>query len=305
MKIFSGTANPKLGKQLARQLKLSLFLPEKFIFPDGEERIRILEKVVDEEVVVVQSLCPPVNENLIELCFIVDALKRSGAKKILAVIPYLGYQRQNRVFRSGEAVSLVVVVKILESVGIDKILTFDLHSIKIPQFFKIPIIHLSALPLFAEKIKAEDLDKVDSFLASPDMGGIRRVQILSRLLNDLPWAAIEKERDLATGSLKVGKINLSSRLKSIKGKKAIIVDDMISGGGTIIKAAQLLKKEGAAQIFAFVTHPVFSQNGSALLQKAGIERIYVADTVFVPKKKQFPHLEILSVANLITEEIRK
>ncbi len=302
MKIFSGTANPKLAEKLAKELKLPLFLPEKFVFPDGEERIRILERVVDEIIVLVQPLSPPVNENLIELCLIVDALKRSGAKKILAIVPYLGYQRQNRVFRSGEAVSLIVVVKILESVGIDKILTFDLHSIKIPQFFKIPVVHLSALPLFAEKIKTEDLNKVGSFLVSPDMGGVRRVKILSGMLNDLPWVAIEKERDLATGKIQVGKINLGPGLKSLKKKTAIIVDDMISGGGTIVKAVEFLKKEGVAQIFAFVTHPVFSQNAAALLQKTGIERIYVTDTVFVPKEKRFSRLEILSVTKMIADE---
>lgn len=305
MKIFSGTANQKLGEKIARELKLPLSLPEKFVFPDGEERIRILERVVDEEIILVQPLSPPVNENLIELCFIVDALKRSGAKKVFAVISYLGYQRQDRVFRGGEAVSLMVIIKILESVGIDKILTFDLHSIKIPQFFKIPVVHLSALSLFAQKIKEIFETDYDLVLVSPDMGGVRRVKIFSRMLNDLSWAAIEKERDLATGAVKVEKINLGPGLRSLKNKTAVIIDDMVSGGGTGVKAAELLKKEGVEKIFVFVTHPVFSQNAPVLLQAAPIEKIYVTDTILISKDKQFPKLEILSVAEIITKEIKQ
>lgn len=305
MKVFSGSANQKLGEKVARELKFPLLIPEKFVFPDGEERVRILERVVGEEVVVIQPFSPPVNENLIELCFIVDALKRNGAKKILAVIPYLGYQRQNRVFRSGEAVSLMVIVKILESIEINKILTFDLHSIKIPQFFKIPIIHLSALPLFAEKIKEIFKTDYNLVLVSPDMGGVRRVKILSRMLNDLPWASIEKERDLATGGIKVEKIDFCPGLKSLKNKTAVIVDDMVSGGGTVVKAAELLKKEGVGKIFVFVTHPIFSQNAPVLLADAPIEKIYVTDTILVSKDKQFPGLEILSVAEMIAKEIKQ
>lgn len=304
MKIFSGSANQKLAEAVARELDLPLFLPEKFIFPDGEIRIRILEKVIDEEVIVVQPLSPPVNENLLELCFLVDALKRSGVKRITAVIPYLGYQRQNRVFRSGEAVSLVVVIKILETVGVDQVLTFDLHSVKIPQLFSIPVFHLSALSLFAQEIRKMTNFPPSPVLISPDMGGVRRIKILSEMLGGMLWASIEKERDLATGSIQTGKINLSPGLKSLKDKNALVIDDMISGGGTVVKAVALLKQEGVSRIFVFATHPIFSQNAAAILQEAEIERVYVTDTILVPKDKRFPKLEILSVASMIAKELK-
>lgn len=302
MKIFSGTANQKLAEKVVEKLGTKLFLPEKFIFPDGEERIRILEKVVGEDVVVVQPISSLVNENLIELCFTVDALKRSGAKKVTAVIPYLGYQRQDRVFRSGEAVSLLVVIKMLEAVGIDKVLTFDLHSIKIPQFFGIPVSHLSALTIFAERIIQERLNK-GAVLVSPDMGGIRRIKIISKMLDNMPFTSIEKERDLTVGNIHAKKIYAPSNHKSLKNRNAIIIDDVISGGGTIIKAVELLISEGVSKIFVFATHPVFSQNAPVLLQDAPIERVYVTNTVLVTKDKQFPKLEILSVAGMIAKEL--
>lgn len=301
MKIFSGSANQKLGEKIAKILATRLCHPEKFVFPDGEERIRILQKVVDEETVVVQPLSPPVNENLIELLLIIDALKRNGAKKVTVVIPYLGYQRQDRVFRRGEAVSLMMVVKALEAVGIDKIITLDLHSIKIPEFFKVLVVHLSAVSLFAEKIK--ELGLTTAILVSPDMGGVRRIKQLSEKLGGMPYVAIEKNRDLVTGAVVSERINKLSPVKSFKNKTALIVDDMISGGGTIVKAVELLKKEGFDKIFVFVTHAVFSQNAPALLREAPIEKVYVTDTIFVPREKRFPRLEVLTVAEMISREL--
>lgn len=302
MKIFTGSANQKLAELVATKLGTGLSIPEKFIFPDGEERIRITERVVDEAVTVIQPLSSPVHENLIELLFIVDAARRSGAKKVIAVIPYLGYQRQDRVFRSGEAVSLLVIIKMIEAIGVDKVLTFDLHSIKIPQLFGVPVSHLSALPLFAEKIKKMSL--AHAVLVSPDMGGVRRIKILSGMLGDMPYASIEKERDLVTGSIQAQKVNLPPGVGSLRNRNIMLVDDMISGGGTVVKAVELLKKEGAGKIFVFATHAVFSQNAPVLLAAAPIEKVFVTDTINVSKKKRFPKLEILSVADMIAGELR-
>lgn len=302
MKIFSGSANQKLAESVAKKLNLKLLLPEKFVFPDSEERIRIREKVVGEEVAVIQPLTSPVNENLIELAFIIDALKRSGAKFITAVIPYLGYQRQDRVFRSGEAVSLVVVIKLLESVGIDRLITFDLHSIKIPELFHIQVVHLSALAIFAEKIK--EIKEKNMVLVSPDMGGIRRIKLLSTKLNDMPWIAIEKNRDLATGSVQIEKISIESKVKNLKNKTVLVVDDMISAGGTIVKVTEFLKKSGVDKIFVFATHPILSQNAPTLLETSPVEKVFVTDSVFVPKEKRFPKLEILSLAQTIASNLK-
>lgn len=304
MRIFSGSSSQKLGEGLAKALNEKLFLPEKFVFPDGEERIRILEKVLDEDVVIVESLSPPVNENLIELCFITDGVKRSGGKRVTAVIPYLGYQRQDRVFREGEAVSLHVVIKILEAVGVDRIITFDLHSIKIPELFHIPVLHLSAIPLFAKTIKKMRLPKKSVVLISPDMGGVRRVKLLLEQLDGVATASIVKDRDLVTGAVTAKKFSSASNITELKNKTAIIVDDMISGGGTIIKAVELLKEHGVAKIVVFATHPLFSQNAATLLQDAPIDRVYVTDTIFVPKKKRFAKLEILSIADMVAQNLK-
>ncbi|MEM4270747.1 MAG: ribose-phosphate diphosphokinase, partial [Candidatus Pacearchaeota archaeon] len=167
-----------MAEKIAKALKINLSPLEIDIFPDGEKRVRVVDKVINKNTVVVQTTSPNPNDCYMELFFIVDALKRSGAKTVTVVVPYLGYQRQDHVFREGEAVSLEVVIKTLQAVGINKLITFDLHSIKIPELFSIPIIHLSALPIFAEKIKEIlnfKLQIANCILVSPDMGGIRRI----------------------------------------------------------------------------------------------------------------------------------
>lgn len=297
MKIFSGISNKPLAEKIAKNLGLSLSPLEVFIFPDGEKRIRILDKVLDEDVVVVQSTSSPTDINYMELFFIIDALKRSGAKSITAIVPYFGYQRQDHMFREGEAVSVEVIAKILEKLGINKLIALDLHSIKIEKTFNISVVHLSALSLFAGFIKEKNWDK-NSTLISPDMGGIRRIKILSEMLNNIPYAVIEKNRDLVTGRVTAGKVE--GRI----GKKAIIVDDMISSGGTIVMAVDLLRKNGAEDIVVFATHPVFSANAPKVLQESLLKKIYVTDTIFVPEEKRFPKLEILSVSEIIATQLK-
>lgn len=294
MKIFSGTSNVPLASKVAENFGLRLSKLEVFVFPDGEKRVRILDKVLGEDVVIVQSTSSPVDENYMQLFFILDALKRNGAKSITAVVPYFGYQRQDHTFREGEAVSVKVVAEILERLGIDNLIAVDLHSIKIEEAFNMPIAHLSALSVFAEEIRKLGNDTV---LASPDMGGIRRIKILSKMLDNMPYLTIEKNRDLASGKIVMNKIN--GQVK----KNVVIADDMISSGGTIVMAADLLRKNGAENIYVFATHAVFSKDAPEILQKSGIKKVYVTDTIFVPKEKQFPKLEILSVSELIAKEL--
>lgn len=298
-----------MAEKICKALATSLLPIEITVFPDGEKRIRVKDRVIDKDTVVVQSAATPADQNYMELFFIIDALKRSGAKSVTAVIPYLGYQRQDHVFREGEAVSLDVVIKIIESLGVSKVVTFDLHSIKIPELFNIPLMHLSALPLFAEKIKkmvngpasrqGGQLSTVNCSLVSPDMGGIRRIKILSELLGDIPYAAIVKNRDLETGEVTATKIEGEVQ------KSAVIVDDMISSGKTMVAAAQLLAEKGAEEIIAIATHAVFSGDVGETLQNSVISKVVVADTIEIPKEKQFPKLEVLSVADIIAKELRK
>lgn len=339
MKVFSGSSNKPLAEKIAKDLNTNLSPLEIDVFPDGEKRVRVVEKIVDEDTVVVQSTSPNPNDCYMELFFIVDALKRSGAKSVTAVVPYLGYQRQDHVFRDGEAVSLEVIIETLQAVGMNKLITFDLHSIKIPELFSMPIVHLSALPIFAEKIKKltsaevasenfrvhnasnEDLKQnsndanahsenfenfprlKDTILVSPDMGGIRRIKLLSEMLNNISYVSIIKDRDLTTGNIESNRIdNPDSNWK--KGiKTAIIVDDMISTGRTIVAGIELLRKNGIEENIVFATHPVLSNDAKNILQNSKASKIFVTDSINVPKEKKFEKLEVLSISKLIAENL--
>ena len=294
MKIFSGTSNKPLAQKVAKKLGTDLSPLEIHIFPDKEKRVRVLEKVVDENCIVIQPTSPDPDSNYMELFFVVDALRRSGAKTIKAVIPYLGYQRQDHVFRDGEAVSLAVIATLLKWGGVDEVISFDLHSIKIPEIFKIKLTHLSALSLFAAEIRKMGKS---TMLVSPDMGGIRRIKLLSEILNNMPYAVIEKNRDLVSG--KVTMTGISGEVK----ENAIIVDDMISTGGTIVTAANLLKNKGAKNIYVFATHAVFSKDAPRILSSPLIKKVYVTDTIDIPKEKRFQKLEVLSVAEMVATSL--
>lgn len=299
MKLFSGSANKPLTQNIANALGIGVSPTELHLFPDGERRVRIEENVLDQDTVVVQPTNPPVDENYMELFFLVDGLKRSGAKSITAIIPYLGYQRQDHVFREGEAVSLAVVINLLEKVGATKVIAFDFHSIKIPEFFTIPVTHLSALPLFAKHLQQELPDFLrDASLVSPDMGGIRRIKIFSELLGNMTHAAIEKNRDLASGRVE------AELLHGNVAKNVVILDDMISSGKTILAAANLLRKKGVEHIVVCATHAIFADEAQEILQKANVDRMIVSDTVYIPKDKRFTGLEIVSVAEDIAKALQ-
>jgi ribose-phosphate pyrophosphokinase len=298
MKIFSGSANKSLAEKIAHSMGESISPIDITIFADGERRIRLLEDVVDEDVVVVQPTTTPVDMNYMELFFIADALARSGARSIIAIIPYVGYQRQDHIFRDGEAVSLEVIAKTLQAVGVDRLITLDLHSIRIPQAFKIPVIHLSALSIFANVIKENNWNTDTTVLVSPDMGGIRRIKLLSEMLDDRGYAVVEKKRDLDTGSVEAVKI------EGQLAKRAIIVDDMVTSGETLVKAAEALVQKGVKDIIVFATHGILVSGASKVLQNSPIQKVFVTDTVLVPQSKRFDKLEILSVAAMVGEELK-
>ncbi len=282
MKIFSGSSNKPLAEKIVKHLNLQLSPIEIFVFPDGERRVRIETPVLEEDTVIVQPTAAPVDQNYMELFFIADGLRRSGARSITVIIPYLGYQRQDHVFRDGEAVSLEVIVNALQSVKIDRVIAIDFHTVKTPEIFSIAVSHLSALPLFAQKIKEIGIDD-NSVLVSPDMGGLRRIKIMSDSLGNMPWIATVKDRDLATGSIQIKKIEGDL---SPNAKKAFIVDDMASSGGTLIESAKLLQKNGIEEIYAFVTHPIFSVDAPKLLQESIINKVFVTDSVLCPTRKE-------------------
>lgn len=308
MLIFSGSSNRNLAKKIASQLGLSLSQIEIHTFPDKENRVRVIDKVLDKDVIVVQSTGVSPNRYYMELFFILDSLKRSGARSVTLVIPYLGYQRQDHIFRSGEAVSLEVIVNLIKTLRVDSVISFDLHSLRIEEFFKtkrIKLSHLSALPVFSQKIEEMfgargPVSPSDLVLVSPDMGGIRRIQLLANLLgNRIPCISIEKNRDLNSGVIKSTKVDGEVK------KKAIIVDDVISTGKTLISAADLLRKNGAEEIYVMATHGIFAADASEDLENSIIKKVIVSDTIEVKKNRSFNKLNVLSVASLIVKELRK
>ncbi|MGI8420094.1 MAG: ribose-phosphate diphosphokinase [Candidatus Levyibacteriota bacterium] len=315
MKLFSGSSNKPLAIKIAKTLDMKLSPREIMTFPDGEHRVKISTNVLNEDTVIFQSTNAPVDHNYMQLFFMIDALKRSGAKSVTVVIPYLGYQRQDHVFRDGEVVSLDVIIRFLESLKVDRVISLDLHSIKIPELFHIPMTQLSALPLFAEKIKSHSFSSLlgdnpkellkDSVLVSPDLGGLRRVEQLSVMLDGLPWIATVKNRDLKTGEITINGFDRPVKPSELTGKRALIVDDMISSGETIMQCAQFLKDNGVVSCDVFVTHALYKEETPELLQESYVDSIYVTNTVEVPQEYRFPKLHVLSVVDTIAGELKK
>lgn len=296
-KIFTGNSNTPLSSEIARQLGQNLSKVEIIRFADSECRVRIEEDVEDQYVFIIQSLSNPVDENLIELLLLGDAVKRGEARKVIAVLPYHGYARQDRVHRSGECLSSAVVTKLVESVGFDKIVTVELHSDAILGFFKIPLIHLSGLSLFKTEIEKM---KNDVVIISPDAGAVKRSQVFAEDL-DLPLALIEKKRDLDQPH----KILSMKVVGEVKDKIAFIVDDVIVSGGTLVNAAYLLKQKGAKQVIAAATHADFVGGANKILQDSPIDRVWVTDTIPVPEDKKFAKLQIFSIATIIASAMKK
>jgi len=298
MKVFGGSASKSLTEKIAKHLSLEASFLDVFVFPDKEKRIRVREKVLDDDCIIIQSTNTPPDENYMELFLSIDCLKRSGAKSVKAFVPYLGYQRQDHIFRDGEAVSAEVIAGILDKSGLLEIYSFDLHTPKIIDMFNIPVHHLSALPVFSRKIK-KDFNLGDLVLVSPDMGGIRRIKELSELLGNIPFATVLKNRNLNSGKIQDGQLD-----GDVRGKIALIVDDIIATGITIADTSNLLINSGVSKVFAFATHAVFAGRASEILQKSPLERVFVSDTIEIPDDKQFPKLEILSISEIAAEALK-
>lgn len=297
MKIFSSTSNPALAEKIAKHLDLSVTPIETHVFPDGERRVKIEGDVASTPCIVVAPTSPPVDSNIIELCLILDALKNAGATKITAVVPYLGYQRQDHIFRTGEGRSLEVVIKMIEACGADQIVGVDFHSIKIPELFSIPVTHISAIPLFSKKIKSMGIDLSDACIVSPDMGGLRRLEALKEELGGIETVSVEKERDVVTGDIKIS--GLYGNVKKV----CFVVDDMISSGGTIVEALKELQKNGGQRLFVMVTHAVFSEKAPEILENSLAEKVYVTDSIFIPEDRTFSKLEVLTLSEDIANAL--
>lgn len=294
LKIFSCTSNLSLAKAIAEKIEIPLGNGEVIRFSDGEVSVRIDESVRGSDVYIVQSTCDPCNDNLMELLVMIDALKRASAKRITAVIPYYGYARQDRKTRPRDPITAKLVANLLTVAGTDRVLTIDLHAGAIQGFFDIPVDHMTAVPLLAEHFSKRDAK--DLVVVSPDMGGVTRARDMAQRLR-VPIAIIDKRRPKANVA------EIMDVIGDVRGKKAILVDDIIDTAGTIVLGAKALMERGATEVFACCTHPVFSGPALERLTNSSLSEVVVCDTIPLPTEKQLPILRKCSVAALLADAI--
>ena len=298
MKILSGTSNPKLSKEISKLLKLKLVNTNIKRFSDGEIYIEINENIRGNSVFVIQSTSNPANDNLMELLLCIDALRRSSAKNITAVIPYYGYARQDRKVVPRTSISAKVVANLITNAGASRVVTVDLHAGQIQGFFDMPVDNLFTTPLFARYIKKK-LKNKKLICVSPDVGGVQRTRgLATKIKADL--AIIDKRRP------KPGKSQVMNIIGNVKGKTCIIVDDIIDSGGTIVNAVDALKKNGATEVYVFITHAVLSGDATNKIKKSKIKKLIITDTIDNSQKiKNNNKIEVLSVSSLMAEAIKR
>lgn len=300
MKLFSGSSNKPLAEEIAANLKLPLSPSETVRFADGEVRVRILDNVKDQHVVVVQSLSQPGDANLMELCQFAQIAKREKAAKITAVIPYLAYARQHKAHRAGEAVSVALVASFLKTSGVSECVLLDIHEQEALNYFKMPVLHLSASDIFAAYIDShrDDFGEDNIVIVAPDKG--RKLEA-ENLASDLEagFAVIDKLRHLD----KTDEIDHNILTGDVKNKEAVIFDDLISTGKTAILAAERCKENGALNAFLLATHGVFSKTDNSYWDNSAVDRVFVSNSINIPVEKRFNKLEVVSVSSLIAKSL--
>lgn len=296
IKLFSGNANVDLAKEICAFLCIPLGTADIRRFSDGEINVEIRDNVRGVDVFIVQSTCPPVNDNLMELLILMDALKRASAQRVTAVVPYYGYARQDRKVLPRAPITAKLVADMLTAAGVSRVLTVDLHAGQIQGFFNIPVDHLYAAPVMLEHIKANYGN--DTVIVSPDAGGVERARAFAKRLNS-PIAIIDKRR-VAPNVAQVMTI-----IGDVEGKTAILLDDMVDTAGTLVMSADALRKAGARRIFAMATHAVLSGPAIERLEKSVIEELVVTDTIPLGAKSSCRKIRVLSVAGLLGEAIKR
>ena len=296
LQLFTGNANPDLAAEIARHMGIPLGQALVSTFSDGEVQVRIQENVRGSDVFVIQPTCTPVNHHLMELLIMIDALRRASAQRITAVIPYFGYARQERKTAGREPISAKLVANLITTAGADRILAIDLHAPAIEGFFDIPVDHLRAGPILADYF--QKLSLPDPVVVAPDEGGVdRAVKFRNRL--GVPLAIIAKHRPRPEDAKALEMVG------DVEGKTAIVVDDIVSTGGTLIEAVNTLVKRGARTVYAAIVHPVFSADAVERVQASALEKVVVTNTIPVPPEKQGEKIEVLSVAPLLAQAIQR
>lgn len=297
--IFSGNANPELARLIAAHLHISLGKCTVQTFSDGEVSVEIEETVRGREIFIVQSTCQPTNDNMMELLVMIDALRRSSAQRITAVVPYLGYSRQDRRPRSARVpITAKVVANMLESVGLDRILTVDLHADQIQGFFNIPVDNVYASPILLGDVWRQRHDNL--LVVSPDVGGVVRARALAKRLGDADLAIIDKRRPKAN----VAKV--MNIIGDVEGKNCVLVDDLVDTAGTLCNAAKALKEHGAISVSAYCTHPVLSGTAIDNISGSQLDELVVTDTIPLSKEAlACSQIRQLSIATMLAETIRR
>ena len=298
MKVLSGTSNPKLSGKIAKHLKLKLINSNIKRFSDGEIYVEVNENIRGNSIFVVQSTANPANDNLMELLICIDALRRSSAKNITAVIPYFGYARQDRKVVPRTAISAKLVSNLITKAGADRVVTVDLHAGQIQGFFDIPVDNLFCTPIFARHIK-KNIKSKSIICVAPDVGGTERARALGKSL-DVGLAIVDKRRPAP------GKSQVMNVIGNVKDKTCIVVDDIIDSGGTIINSAKALKDRGAKEVYVYITHGVLSGEAIKKIQKSVIKNLVITDTIDNNEKvKKVRNIEVLTMSNLIGEAIKR
>lgn len=306
LKLFTGSAHPLLSEEVARALKLSISPSEVLRFGNSEVKVTIKEDVKNDTCVVIQPTTNPTDTNFMELCFFCDALRRGEAKRVIGVVPYFGYAKQNIQHRDGECVSVNVVIKMLESIGFNKIYTFDLHDEATAGVFTIPFKNLTAFRLLADHLKkyfkSIKVAPEEIVFVSPDQGAVEKVRNFGTYFygtDEFSEAVIEKKRDQ----------NIAHKAKpmdlygNVKGKIAVIVDDMVVSGSTVIPAVDLCLERGAREVYSAVVHPDFTKEAPGRLQKSKLKRFFTTNSIPLKKEDRFDKLEEISLAPFIAAEL--
>ena len=298
--IFTGTANPDLANEVSSILGTKLAPADVGYFSDGELKVEIQENVRGHDTFIIQSTCSPTNKNVMEIMLIADALKRSSASKITAVVPYYGYARQDRRVRSARVpISAKVIADMFASVGIDRVLTIDLHSETIQGFFDMPADNVYATKFMVDDIK-ENNDRDEVVVVSPDVGGVVRARALAKLLDDTDLAIIDKRRAAANQS------EVMNIIGDIDGKVCIVPDDIIDTAGTLCNAANALKDSGAKAVKAYITHPVLSGPAIKRLEESAIDELVVTNSIPLSQDAQkCSKIRVISLATIIAECIKR
>ena len=299
MMVFAGNANPQLAHKIATRLQLPLGKAQVSRFSDGEVAVELMENVRGRDVFIVQSTCPPTNDNLMELLVMADALRRASAGRITAVVPYFGYARQDRRQRAARVpITAKLVANLMVSAGVNRVLTVDLHADQIQGFFDIPVDNVYASPVLLGDVWKQKFD--DLIVVSPDVGGVVRARALAKRLDDADLAIIDKRRP------RPNEAQVMNIIGEVQGKTCVIVDDLVDTAGTLCIAAKALKEQGAAKVLAYITHPVLSGKAVANIEGSVLDELVVTDTI--PLRggaESCKRIRQLSIAELLAETMRR